>query len=59
MENKKKGGRPPLAPGQHRERMMISMRPQDIEALNQLAGREGMTRSELVRMILLKYLKSV
>lgn len=39
--------------------MMISMRPQDIEALNQLARREGMTRSELVRMILLKYLKSV
>lgn len=38
---------------------MISMRPQDIEALNQLARREGMTRSELVRMILLKYLKSV
>lgn len=57
-EKKNKGGRPPLSPGQHRERMQISMRPQDIEALAQRADQEGITRSELVRSILLKYLRS-
>ena len=36
---------------------MISMRPQDVEAINRIADEKGVTRSEYVRLVLLDAIK--
>lgn len=46
-------GRPALDESKKRIRFMISMRPQDVEAINRIAEERGITRSEYVRLVLL------
>ena len=46
-------GRPSLDEGKKRIRFMVSMRPQDVDAINRIADEKGITRSEYVRLVLL------
>lgn len=59
MENKKNTGRgrPSLDEDKKRIRFMVSMRPQDVDAINRIADEKGMTRSEYVRFVLLDAIK--
>lgn len=50
-------GRPALDESKKRIRFMISMRPQDVEAINRIAEERGITRSEYVRLVLLDAIK--
>lgn len=50
-------GRPSLDEDKKRIRFMISMRPQDVDAINRIADEKGITRSEYVRLVLLDAIK--
>ena len=46
-------GRPPLEEGKRRVQVMVSLRQQDVDAINRIADEKGMSRSEYVRLVLL------
>lgn len=46
-------GRPSLDESKKRIRFMVSMRPQDVDAISRIADEKGITRSEYVRLVLL------
>lgn len=46
---KKKAGRPPLPEGEQRIKIMISLPPEETEALDRVADEIGATRSGLIR----------
>lgn len=46
-------GRPPLEEGKRRVQVMVSLRRQDVDAINRIADEKGMSRSEYVRLVLL------
>lgn len=46
-------GRPPLEEGKRRVQVMVSLRRQDVDAINRIADEKGMSRSEFVRRVLL------
>lgn len=50
-------GRPSLDEGKKRIRFMVSMRPQDVDAISRIADAKGITRSEYVRLVLLDAIK--
>ena len=50
-------GRPALDESRKRIQFMISMRPQDVDAINRIADEKGITRSEYVRLVLLDAIK--
>lgn len=50
-------GRPSLDEDKKRIRFMVSMRPQDVDAINRIADEKGITRSEYVRLVLLDAIK--
>lgn len=50
-------GRPPLEEGKRRVQVMVSLRPQDVDAINRIADEKGITRSEYVRLVLLDAIK--
>ena len=53
-EKEKTGrGRPPLKEGKRRVQVMVSLRRQDVDAINRIADEKGMSRSEYVRRVLL------
>lgn len=53
-EKEKTGrGRPPLEEGKLRVQVMVSLRQQDVDAINRIADEKGMSRSEYVRLVLL------
>lgn len=45
----KKAGRPPLPEGEQRIKIMISLPPEEAEALDRVADEIGATRSGLIR----------
>lgn len=53
-EKEKTGcGRPPLEEGKRRVQVMVSLRQQDVDAINRIADEKSMSRSEYVRLVLL------
>lgn len=53
-EKEKAGrGRPSLDESKKRIRFMVSMRQQDVDAINRIADEKGMSRSEYVRLVLM------
>lgn len=57
-EKEKTGrGRPALEEGKRRVQVMVSLRPQDVDAINRIADEKGMSRSEYVRLVLLDAIK--
>lgn len=53
-EKEKTGrGRPQLEEGKRRVQVMVSLRQQDVDAINRIADEKGMSRSEYVRLVLL------
>ena len=50
-------GRPSLDEDKKRIRFMVSMRPQDVDAITRIADEKGITRSEYVRLVLLDAIK--
>lgn len=50
-------GRPSLDEDKKRIRFVVSMRPQDVDAINRIADEKGITRSEYVRLVLLDAIK--
>lgn len=46
-------GRPPLEEGKRRVQVMVSLRRQDVDAINRIADEKGMNRSEYMRRVLL------
>lgn len=53
IEKKTGRGRPPLEGGKRRVQVMVSLRQQDVDAINRIADEKGMSRSEYVRLVLL------
>lgn len=53
IEKKTGRGRPPLEEGKRRVQVMVSLRRQDVDAINRIADEKGMSRSEFVRRVLL------
>lgn len=53
IEKKTGRGRPPLEEGKRRVQVMVSLRQQDVDAINRIADQKGMSRSEYVRMVLM------
>lgn len=57
IEKKTGRGRPPLEEGKRRVQVMVSLRQQDVDAINRIADEKGITRSEYVRLVLLDAIK--
>lgn len=53
IEKKTGRGRPPLEESKRRVQVMVSLRRQDVDAINRIADEKGMSRSEYVRLVLL------
>lgn len=59
MAEKEKAGRGrlPLEEGKRRVQVMVSLRQQDVDAINRIADQKGMSRSEYVRMVLMNAIR--
>lgn len=57
MKEEKKRGRPQKTEEEKRVQVHISMRPQDLEKIDESAQGEGMTRSEFIRHVLHCFLR--